>query len=390
MGGNAVTRGPQKGFTPHMGGQSFFEEPKEQSLVKATIVQKYFWAWAKVIAPTAKKKGGKLAYIDLFAGPGRYVDGAKSTPLIILEHAIRDPDMQQMLVSIFNDRDAHNSRSLGKAIEQLPGIERLRHKPQVLNQTVGSDVVQVFESIKLIPTLFFVDPWGYKGLSLRLINSVLRNWGCDCIIFFNYNRINMGVGNEAVDDHMRALFDEERIQVLRHQLQGRSSHERELIIVEAMCQALKDMGGTYRLPFRFRHPTNRRTSHHLIFVSKHRLGYQIMKDIMAAESSSCDQGVPSFEYSRASKEQPLLFSLAQPLDRLEEALLREFAGRELTRDQLFNEHHIDTPYIKQNYDCVLRRLEDHGQIRIRYKGKGARRKHTYGPNTILVFPMGSP
>lgn len=26
----------------------FFEETKEQSLVKSTIVSKYFWAWAKV------------------------------------------------------------------------------------------------------------------------------------------------------------------------------------------------------------------------------------------------------------------------------------------------------------------------------------------------------
>ena len=55
-----------------------------------------------------------------------------------------------------------------------------------------------------------MDPWGYKGLSLRLINSVLRNWGSDCIIFFNYNRINMGLNNEFVREHMDALFGAER------------------------------------------------------------------------------------------------------------------------------------------------------------------------------------
>ena len=56
----------------------------------------------------------------------------------------------------------------------------------------------------------FVDPWGYKGLSLRLINSVLKDWACECIFFFNYNRINMGLGNDAVKEHMDALFGEER------------------------------------------------------------------------------------------------------------------------------------------------------------------------------------
>ena len=28
-----------------------------------------------------KRGGKKIAYIDLFAGPGRYKDGTKSTPL---------------------------------------------------------------------------------------------------------------------------------------------------------------------------------------------------------------------------------------------------------------------------------------------------------------------
>jgi hypothetical protein len=43
---------------------AFFEQQKEQSLVKAEIVAKYFWAWAKVIIPQAKKrnKNENIAY----------------------------------------------------------------------------------------------------------------------------------------------------------------------------------------------------------------------------------------------------------------------------------------------------------------------------------------
>lgn len=73
-----------------MSNNSFFDEPKEQSLIKARIVEKYFWAWAKVITPTAKKAANKIAYIDLFAGPGRYKDGSKSTPIKVLETAISE------------------------------------------------------------------------------------------------------------------------------------------------------------------------------------------------------------------------------------------------------------------------------------------------------------
>src|SRR6058998_919713 len=111
----------------------FFEETKEQSLVKSAIVSKYFWAWAKVIMPQVRFAGKKIAYIDLFAGPGRYKDGTQSTPLLVLKRAIDDPDMRQMLVTMFNDRDENNSRSLEQAINELPGIDKLKYKPQVMN-----------------------------------------------------------------------------------------------------------------------------------------------------------------------------------------------------------------------------------------------------------------
>src|SRR6478735_7367029 len=82
-----------------MTGNRFFEEAKEQSIVKATIISKYFWAWANVIMPTAKRRGSRIAYIDLFAGPGRYKDGTKSTPIRILEQAIADKNMCSNLVT---------------------------------------------------------------------------------------------------------------------------------------------------------------------------------------------------------------------------------------------------------------------------------------------------
>ena len=367
----------------------FFNEAKEQSAVKAAIVSKYFFAWAKVIIPWAKKGGGRIAYIDLFAGPGRYDDGTVSTPLLVLEKAIQDDDLRQMLMAIFNDADAAHCHALEQAIRSLPGIESLTHKPQVHNQDVGIEIISMFEKMKLVPTLFFIDPWGYKGLSLRLINSVLRNWGCDCIFFFNYNRISMGLPNEAVEDHMNALFGSDRADALRPTLRDLSPTDRELAIVAALCDALREMGGEYVLPFRFHHPRVGRTSHHLVFVSKHPLGYKIMKGIMAAESTTADQGVPSFEYNPALGKQGLLFDLSRPLDDLREMVLQRFAGQILNFDGIFEQHHVNTPFIESNYRDVLGELENDGIIQVdrpsrarkTYKGKPA-----YGKGTMITFP----
>jgi three-Cys-motif partner protein len=363
---------------------SFFEESREQSAVKATIVSKYFWSWAKVIMPQAQKsKEKKIAYLDLFAGPGRYKDGSTSTPLLILERAIQDATMSQMLVTVFNDRDDNNAQNLQLAINQLPGIEKLKHQPMVLNNEVGSEMVKLFSSIHLVPTLFFVDPWGYKGLSLQLVNSVLKDWGCDCIFFFNYNRINMGLSNPMVQEHMAALFGEERAQALREKLEGLSPDDRESCIVEELCQALGAKQGRYVLPFSFKNDAGTRTSHHLIFVSKHPLGYSIMKEIMAAESSLHEQGVPSFQYSPADKRFPLLFELNRPLDDLEEMLLAEFAGRTLAMKDIYERHHIGRRFIKKNYKDLLKQMEIKGQIRCE---PSKRPKDTFGDNVKVTFP----
>src|SRR5258708_1922733 len=200
--------------------KQFLAEIREQSQVKARIVSKYFWAWAKVIMPSTRNRGNRIAYIDLFAGPGRYEDGTISTPLLVLQRAIEDAEMRTMLVTVFNDRDPDSAGKLRTAIEAIPGIDSLKYRPQVSNQAVGDELAKTFATLKLVPTFFFVDPWGYKGLSLGLINSVLQNWGCDCIFFFNYNRVNMGLNNDAVREHMDVLFGKERADKLRTTLFG--------------------------------------------------------------------------------------------------------------------------------------------------------------------------
>src|SRR3989339_417678 len=107
-------------------GNSFFDEQKEQSLIKATIVAKYFDVWANVIICTQKRypdRTQKIAYIDLFAGPGRYKDGSMSTPLKILTNAVEKDDLRERLITIFNDKDESNSQELEKTISEIEGIE---------------------------------------------------------------------------------------------------------------------------------------------------------------------------------------------------------------------------------------------------------------------------
>lgn len=373
-----------------MSTDDFFDEVKQQSVVKAEIVRKYFWAWAKVMMPHARRRSGRISYVDLFAGPGRYhdEDGTESTPIHILKTALRDPEMPQMLQTWFNDKDLDHVNSLKQAIDEIPGISSMSCKPIVTNYEVGTSMSKGLRKMSEVPTLFFADPFGYKGLSLDLISSVLPNWGCDCIIFFNYNRVNMSLNNPVFTENMVDLFGRDRAERLRDELRNLPPAEREAGIIESISEALRERGGSYVLPFRFIRDTGK-TSHHLLFVSKNVLGYKIMKDIMAAESSSAAQGAASFEYSPATINQPILFEYSRTIDDLADMLLGTFAGQTLTLEEVYRNHNIGRPFVEGNYRKVLTELEAQGKVQtspsaaVRPKRKG---QPTFAPHVKVAFP----
>ena len=362
----------------------FFEEREDQSEVKARIVSKYFYVWAKIIAPRARVQ--RIGYIDLFAGPGRYKDGSASTPLMVLERAIADPALRGSLVTMFNDEDPEHTKNLAGEIAKLPGIEFLKYPPKVRTGNVGESIAANLKSVSLIPTFSFIDPFGYKGLSLGLVQGAIKDWGSDCVFFFNYNRINAGISNELVDEHMDALFGAERAARLRAAVKGSTPTQREALVLEHLAQAIKELGGRHVLPFRFRNESGKRSTHHLVFVSKHVKGYEIMKEIMAKESSTHDQGVPSLEYSPADASTPLLFSLQRSLERLVDELAVTFAGRTMTMVHVYNQHHVDTPFIKKNYKDALIALEAQKRIGVE---PAKRRTGTFGDDVVVKFPFDS-
>jgi three-Cys-motif partner protein len=368
-----------------MGTGSFFDESREQSRIKTRIVSKYFFAWTQVIVPKVRSRGGdRVAYIDLFAGPGRYKDEVPSTPLRVLGSAAKHPTLRNMLVGFFNDAHEPHARSLEAAIDSMPNVGQLKYKPQVRNYQVGPDLVEQLEGIKMVPSLLFVDPWGYKGLSLRLIDSVLRHWGSDCIVFFNYNRINSGINNMAVKEHMDALFGDERAEKLRARLKREplKPHDRERVILEEIADAFRERDGRFFLPFRFWKEEQNRISHHLLFVSKNFRGYHLMKDIMAPESSFEDQGVPTFEYNPRDYSMLPGLELGRPLDRLEHQLPEDLAGRTLTTKEIYEAHSVGERFVKKNYKTVLHSLYTRGAIETDRRPK----KGTFADDILVTFP----
>ena len=152
----------------------------------------------------------------------------------------------------------------------------------------------------------------------------------------------------------------ERADNLRPKLDPLTPQKREVTIIEELCQAIRDSGpeSEYVLP-----------------------GYEIMKNIMAKESSNTQQGVATFEYNPADVQQPFLFEFSRPLDDLGDMLLREFAGQKLKMSDIYERHNVNRPYTKKNYKQVLGQLEDQGEITA-----SKHRINSFGDKVIVTFP----
>ncbi|MEY9242512.1 three-Cys-motif partner protein TcmP [Bradyrhizobium elkanii] len=366
----------------------FFEGQKAQSRVKSTIVVKYFQAWAMIMARQVQnEKDPRLVYIDLFCGPGKYEDGSVSTPLLVLEHVIKAPELRDKVIALFNDEDAERTAELEKNIDALPGIKTLKHGVAIQTGPVDDELVKYFAGINMVPAFSFIDPFGYKGVTLELLEALMKGWGSDMVLFFPFDRINAALTNPKVTKHVDGLFGKDRADRLRELTSGMHPEEREALVIEEFAEALRERGYPYIIPYVFEYEQRERTSHYLIFVTKHRLGYKIMKNIMYKASEDRNQGIARFGYVRPQSDKtPLLSLLDRPLDDLCDGLLKRFAGRTITMKEIYEEDQDAlgiNPFIEKNYKDALNKLYAAKKISTDRPPRGT----TFADGIEVTFPL---
>lgn len=374
-----------------MSSSEFFEEQLEGSKIKSQIVASYFRKWAKIMLPRVKGKGDKIGYLDFFCGPGRYEDGSSSTPILILKSALENTELKKMLVTLFNDQEKANIEKLKKEIDELSGIDELNYEPIIMHDTIGEEIVKKLSEMDLIPSLIFIDPFGYKGLTLDLIASVIKDWGCDCIFFFNYNRINAAITNPFMNEHVNHLFGQETADFLRSEVKKLDAKKREELILKCFQEALKKVKGNYSISFKFYQEEINKTSHFIFFTSKHPLAYHLMKQTMADNCGTIG-GVPSYEFNPNQKvisNQGKLFENDNfAIKDLASDLLAQYKGQTITRREIYEAHNIGKPYIESNYKEAILILEETNQVVINPPASSRRRikgKLTLGEDIPITF-----
>ena len=377
--------------------EKFFESPQRAtSAIKTKIVVQYFKAWVRILWSVVKTNNPpRLRYVDLFAGPGK-IDGVNSTPLLIMEHVISKPEFCGCVGALLNDLDPDHIQQLRKNLKELPGYEKLKFPPHLRTGPVDEKLVQNFAKSNTVPSFSFIDPFGYTGLTLNLVQALVSGFGSDLVLFFSFDSINRAISNDLVKEHVDALFGAKRAERLRQAVKDKRSDEREEVLIEAFIEAVtEELGYEYVIPYVFEKEDKDRTSHYLIFISKHERGFKIMKDIMYNESQDKTQGIAKFGYVRqvSAEKTPLLYLMNTPRSDFGRQLCADYAGRSLSREALCNDYdklHPRNLFVKRNWRDVLSELEAEGKITCVPPRNGRKVQYgevTFGPNTVVTFPQ---
>ena len=359
----------------------FFCEADSQNLIKTNIVMKYFATWSKIMYGAQKSRGydTKIGYFDFFSGPGMFDSGEKSTAILIAEMCVSDEKLKESVLMMFNDKNKVFSDDLRSNLASIEGIDDLKHKPLVFNK----DVVEFrdsFKSTEIIPSLIFIDPFGYKGISLDFIHSVTKDFGCDALLFFNFNRIRAAITNPKVEHLINDIFTKEIADDMRKTIMELNLEDREKYIIDQFATAIRSKNAHYMMiPFRFHHEKKNTTSHYLIFITKHDLGLDIMKSVMANESSHKKDGFASFDFIPTENEQLSFlynYSVSATKEGLKNELLRRYRGKKIKVENLCRFHGVHTLFTRKNYKDVLKELLSEGKISFHRSNGKKLRKNT--------------
>ncbi|MBL7911663.1 MAG: three-Cys-motif partner protein TcmP [Bacteroidia bacterium] len=347
----------------------FFEKQTISSKIKAGIVSEYFPSYCKIISKRNTPK--YIRYIDLFSGPGIYDDGNPSTPILIANHCKNDSYLKQSVRMIFNDMLF--SKELEHNFKNTFEENTFAHKPFFGNKKVGeckeiTDFIVKSThngALNELPSLLFIDPFGYKGIETKVLAEFLKNWGNEIFIFVNTKRIHPALINDKFDDLMADLFPTTLDQLRNNRLYKSSVAERLSLIIDSLGKEYESLlkSKIYYTAFKFQEEDSDGTSHYILHITKGLKGYELIKTIYNdfANIGTIFDGVNTYTFDAKQFNNPVseLFDLnSLNIDKLKEEIYNDFKGQKLSAQDLFEKHHSQNLYSRNHYTNALRRIVD--------------------------------
>lgn len=354
-------------------------EAPPHTLAKLEIIGRYLYLWFAIVGSNPTNR--RLVYIDGFAGPGRYTNSDKSSPLVALQAAKDALNKFSEKLSgtefcfLFVEKNPKFADGLHEAISATTWPSQFKWKVEKgsFEEKIGG-ILEDFrrEGKQLAPTFAFIDPFGATGLPFKVIAEILRHSTCEVLLNLDSDGISRLVTAQTFEKnqaHLDLLF-------------GDSSWRTELNPHLPMSQLSAQILALYKKRLRsvaryvFAFAMNSREgqlNYHLVFASQYHLGLEKMKEAMKAVDQS---GMYSFSDDTVGQEL-LKFDFdvsAVWAEKMQHALGGKWRPYSDFRDFALTE----TPFI--NPKVMLRHLE--GKNLVEIEGDASRRKGAFPEEKI--------
>lgn len=328
--------------------KAFFGELREWSERKLNILEKYLDPFVKVLGSIQAIR--HVYYVDAFAGAGLYQNGEKGSALRAAElaqsYVEKNKSYRLRCINIEADQDNFknlqaNTESYGSLVKNLLG-------------TFSENINEIVDRTSGSPALFFLDPFGIKGMDWDLIQQIIhRGNATDLWIRFDQTavtRLNQRFGEATVVqkksfDILCNSYGVENRQLLHKYLSGRNAKERKEKAVNVYMSRLgeeiqKARGKSFVAAYPIRSITER-DKYFLIFATGHLKGAIIASELICSSEDNYQQELE--DYKTSGVYQPTLFDLEPSkeiifqnrVNMLAESIWERCKGEQLYREEVY-------------------------------------------------------
>jgi spore photoproduct lyase len=363
-------------------------EYKEHTKVKHILLEKYLAAWILILG----KYNQKICYFDGFAGRGEYTDKTLGSPLIALKTADRLSGYFGKMICYFIERDKGNFSNLEEILErEKPNIKNWQKvEAEIENDEFANVIERIFQNMReghiLIPSFFFVDPFGFSGIPFRIITRILSNPKTEVFFTFMVRDIARFIELPELEETFNSLFGTNKWRGIIN-----TSQKPEVALINLYREQLHEVAKVkYSWAFRVDTSAKVQTLYYLIHATNNFKGHSIMKGIMFNQSA---QG--NFAYlgpqDITARSQMKLFDI-NSIEELKKHLLERFRGKIITYNGIQEEICIpwysEPPYINSHYNKALKELENEGKINV--NRITSRTSRGLRGNDQIIFPQSNP
>lgn len=171
-----------------MSSVGFFDEMQGAAVLKHGLLHRYLRIWAQKVG--SRSSQGVVHYLDGFAGPGAYADGAPGSPALAVQLAdlLGNQQATRSLRGICVEEDVANYSELAQFLEGRSNWRAIQgslhvHLPSILEETPGQ------------PLFAFFDPFGLSVTVDEILTVLRRNGKTEVLLNFSLPGLHRNAGH---------------------------------------------------------------------------------------------------------------------------------------------------------------------------------------------------